>query len=191
MLALAYLMPDSLLPEGRSRFSVVFLCLRTNSELVPKFQVALHASHAALQMVTLNISPYTNVTLTFDFEFGLDHPVHGWYGWESPTQRRKKVIAKQRKLKLRGPTPRRTDRLTVGRDITWTWTFVIALQIADPSSRQRGLSTWRRNKVIATQRKVKSGHLLERGPDTKTNWPTDRQSQYNLNLIMYKSECVP
>jgi hypothetical protein len=30
---------------------------------------------AALTIVTLKISPYTNVTLTFDF--GLDHPVHG------------------------------------------------------------------------------------------------------------------
>jgi hypothetical protein len=34
------------------------------AELVPKFHVALHASHAALPMVTLTISPYTNVTLT-------------------------------------------------------------------------------------------------------------------------------
>jgi hypothetical protein len=61
----------------RSRVSVVFLGLRTNAELVPKFHVALHASHTALRMVTLKISPYTNVTLTFDF--GLDHPVHGGY----------------------------------------------------------------------------------------------------------------
>jgi hypothetical protein len=51
---------------------------RANAELVPKFHVALHASHAALPMVTLRISPYTNGTLTFDF--GLDHPVHGGYG---------------------------------------------------------------------------------------------------------------
>jgi hypothetical protein len=52
------------------------------AELVPKLHVALHASHAALPMVrvTLNISPYTNVTLTFDFDFGLDHSIHGGYG---------------------------------------------------------------------------------------------------------------
>jgi hypothetical protein len=62
----------------------------------PKFQVALHASHAALSMVTLKISPYTNVTLTLDFDFGLDHPVRGRYGWGSHTPRRKKVIVKQR-----------------------------------------------------------------------------------------------
>jgi hypothetical protein len=48
----------------QSRFSVVFLGPRANVELVPKFHVALHASHAALQMVTLNILPYTNMTLT-------------------------------------------------------------------------------------------------------------------------------
>jgi hypothetical protein len=38
----------------RLRFSVVFLGPRANAELVPKFYVALHASHAALPMVTLN-----------------------------------------------------------------------------------------------------------------------------------------
>jgi hypothetical protein len=36
----------------RSRFSMVFLGPRANAELVPKFQVPLHASHAALPMVT-------------------------------------------------------------------------------------------------------------------------------------------
>jgi hypothetical protein len=41
----------------RSRFSVVFLGPRANAELVPKFHVALHASHAALPMVTPKISP--------------------------------------------------------------------------------------------------------------------------------------
>jgi hypothetical protein len=42
--------------------------------------------------VTLQISPYTNVTLTFDFDFGLDYPVCGGYGWARSTPRRKKVI---------------------------------------------------------------------------------------------------
>jgi hypothetical protein len=101
-----------------------FPWLRANDELVPKFHVALHASHAALPMVTLKISPYTNVTLTFDF--GLDHPVHGGYGWGSPTPRRKKVICQTKKLK--------------------------------------------------------SGHGPHWVPGTKTNWPTDRRSQYNLKL---------
>jgi hypothetical protein len=61
----------------RSRFSVIFLGPRANAELVPKFHVALHASHAALSMATLKILPCTNVTLTFDF--GLDHPDLGGY----------------------------------------------------------------------------------------------------------------
>jgi hypothetical protein len=41
----------------RSKFSAVFLGLRENAELVPKFHIALHASHAALPMVTLKILP--------------------------------------------------------------------------------------------------------------------------------------
>jgi hypothetical protein len=78
-----------------------------------------------------------------------------------------------------GPAPRRTGRRTVGRNITWTWTCVIALQITDPFSRQRGRPTWKRKEVIVTQRgNVTSGHPLQKGHDTKTNWPTDRQSQY-------------
>jgi hypothetical protein len=36
----------------RSRFSVVFLGPTANAELVPLFQVALHASHAALRLLT-------------------------------------------------------------------------------------------------------------------------------------------
>jgi hypothetical protein len=64
----------------RPRFSMVFLGPRANAELVSKFHIALHASHAVLPMVTLKLSPYTNVTLTFDFDFGLDHPVHGGCG---------------------------------------------------------------------------------------------------------------
>jgi hypothetical protein len=39
-----------------------------------QFASALHA--ALLPMIALTISPYTNVTLTFDF--GLDHPVHNY-----------------------------------------------------------------------------------------------------------------
>jgi hypothetical protein len=67
MLGIVYLMPDcslevSFYPEGpatgqtRSRFSVALLRPRANAELLPKFHVALHASHAALQMVTLELS---------------------------------------------------------------------------------------------------------------------------------------
>jgi hypothetical protein len=38
-------------------FPVVFLGPRANAELLPKFHVALHASHAALPKETLEISP--------------------------------------------------------------------------------------------------------------------------------------
>jgi hypothetical protein len=41
---------------------VVFLGPRANAELLSKFYVALHASHAALPMVVLEISHCTNVT---------------------------------------------------------------------------------------------------------------------------------
>jgi hypothetical protein len=43
---------------------VVFLGLTANAELLPKLHVALHAFHAALSMAALQISPYTNATLT-------------------------------------------------------------------------------------------------------------------------------
>jgi hypothetical protein len=39
----------------------------------------------------IGLQEKTNVT----FDFGLDHLVHGGYGWGRPTQRRKKVIVKQ------------------------------------------------------------------------------------------------
>jgi hypothetical protein len=120
-------------------------------------------------MVTLKISPYINVILTSDFDFGLDHPVHGGYGRGNPTKKRhglspranytdRATAACRRSdyqlLRIGGatwsawrirrkkvPAPRRTGRQTVGRNITWNWTFVIALQITDPSSRQRGRTT--------------------------------------------------
>jgi hypothetical protein len=88
----------------RLRFSVVFLGSKANAELVPKFHVALHASHAALPMETLKISPYTNVTLN-----------------EPYTE--KKVTVKQRKFKSGhgphwGTCTKGTGRQTVGRNIT-------------------------------------------------------------------------
>jgi hypothetical protein len=43
---------------------MVFFGPRANAEFVPKFHVALPASQAALPIVTLKISPRTNVTLT-------------------------------------------------------------------------------------------------------------------------------
>jgi hypothetical protein len=72
-----------------------------------------------------------------------------------------------------GPAPKRTGRQTVGRNVTWNWTCVIALQITDPSSRQRGRPTWKIKKVIVGHINLTSGHLLQKGQDTKTNWSTD------------------
>jgi hypothetical protein len=103
MLGFADLMPDcwlevSLHPDQptQSMFSVLFLDSRANAKLVPKFHIALHASHAALPMVILKVLPYTNITLTFDFDFRVDHPIHGGYELGSPAPRRKKVIVKQK-----------------------------------------------------------------------------------------------
>jgi hypothetical protein len=56
-----------------------------------------------------------------------------------------------------------------------TWNCVIALQITDPSSRQRGHPTWKIKKVFVTQINVTFGQLLQKGQDTKNNWPTDRR----------------
>jgi hypothetical protein len=37
-------------------------------------------------------------------------------------------------------------------------------------------------KEIVPQRNLEYGHLHQSGPDTKANCPTDRRSQYSLNL---------
>jgi hypothetical protein len=58
--------------------------------LVPKFYVALHASDAALPMVTLKISPYTNVTLTLGWT-----TLFTWGMWVRAPYMKKKVIVKQ------------------------------------------------------------------------------------------------
>jgi hypothetical protein len=44
---------------------------------------------------------------------------------------------------------------------------------------------WYNNRLLpltVKQGKLKSAHGPYRGPGTKTNWPTDHRSQYNLNL---------
>jgi hypothetical protein len=60
---------------ARSRFSEVFLDPRANAELVPKFHVALYASHAALPMVTSKFLALTQrVKLRFPFKFNSPPP---------------------------------------------------------------------------------------------------------------------
>jgi hypothetical protein len=83
MLGIANLMPDCWLEVSlhqgsscyRPTLSKVFLGPRANAELVLKL----------LLIVILKISSYTNVILTFEFDFGLDHNVHGGYGRGRPT----------------------------------------------------------------------------------------------------------
>jgi hypothetical protein len=116
--------------------------------------------------------PFTNVTLTFDWTTLFMGDVG-----EGALHEEEISNCQTKKIK---PAPRRTGRLTIGRNITLTCT--IALQITDPSSRQRERRTRKRKKVIVTQRSVKSGHLPQKGHETKTNWPTDCRSQYHLNL---------
>jgi hypothetical protein len=84
---------------------------------------------------------------------------------------------------IRRLAPIGTGLQTISRNIIWNWTCIIALQITDPSSRQRWCPTWKNKKVIVTQINVTSGHRLQKGHDTKMNWPTERWSQYNLNLV--------
>jgi hypothetical protein len=69
MLGFADLMPDCQLEVGciwkvlqPANSIKVFLGPGANAELVPKFHVALHVSHAALRMVSLEILHCTNVT---------------------------------------------------------------------------------------------------------------------------------
>jgi hypothetical protein len=54
-------------------FSVVFLDLRANAELVPRLHVALHASRAALPMVTSKFRP--NIALPTLAPILLMHPL--------------------------------------------------------------------------------------------------------------------
>jgi hypothetical protein len=81
MLKFADLMPDcwlevSLHPEGPAtgQLDQGFPWL----SLVPEQTLSWYPNSTFHCM--LHMSPYTNVTLNFDFDFGMDHPVHGGYG---------------------------------------------------------------------------------------------------------------
>jgi hypothetical protein len=78
--------------------------------------------------------------------------------------------------------PRRTGRQSVGRNTTWHWTCVIALQITDQSSRQRGHPT-STNPQLSKNNQIEKGENWSRVPDEcLTPRRTGRQSQYNLTL---------
>jgi hypothetical protein len=53
----------------RSRFSVVLLDPRANAELVPRLHVALHASYAALPMVTSKFRPNIALPQTYTRQY--------------------------------------------------------------------------------------------------------------------------
>jgi hypothetical protein len=96
--------------------------------LVPKLYVAVHAWHAALPMLTLQIlPPCAMVTLTLD----------------------------------------------------WTTLFM---------GDMGGSTVHEEESSCQTNRILKSGHWPHRGLETKTNCPTDRRSEYNLNLNL--SDCT-
>jgi hypothetical protein len=49
----------------------------------------------------------------------------------------------------------------------------------------------KKKEVNCNSKKLKYGHLYQKGPDTKTNWPTDRRWQCNFDFnyeIMFKQQ---
>jgi hypothetical protein len=96
--------------------------------------------------------------------------------------RKKKVIVKQRKLKSgHGPHWGPSTKMNWPRDHWSQYNLNLHHCTANYTPI---LSTERvpymKKKVIVTRRNVTSDHLLQKGHDSKTNWPTDCQSQYNL-----------
>jgi hypothetical protein len=168
----------------RSRISMVFLG--------PKFHVALYASHAALQMVTLKISPYTNVTLTFDFDFGLDHPVHGGYGWGSPTPRRWSNCQTKKLKSGYGPHWRPGTKTNWPTDCRSQCN--LKLNLCHCTANYRPVLSSERapymkiKNVIVTQINVTSGYLLQKGQDTKT--PADWLSVVMWLWLIKQFYCV-
>jgi hypothetical protein len=65
---------------------------------------------------------------------------------------------------IEGPAPRRTCWQAVDRSIAWNWTCVIALQITDPSSRQRGRPT-STNPQLSKNNQREKGKNWSRVPD--------------------------
>jgi hypothetical protein len=82
----------------------------------------------------------------------------------------------------KGNTPRRSGRLTVGRNVTLTSTSTNEEILHRHGRGRQEYRSVRRapymkiKKGIVTQINVTSGHLLQKGHGTKTNWPTDRRS---------------
>jgi hypothetical protein len=138
-------------------------------------------------MVTLTISPCTNVTLTVHFHFVLDRPVHGGYGWGSPTPRRRSNC-QTKKLKS-GYVP----HCGPGTKTNWQtrtdhWSQCnLKLNLHHCTANYRPVLLSERapnmkNKESNCHSNVTSGHLLQKGQGTKTNWPTDHRSQCDFDF---------
>jgi hypothetical protein len=81
--------------QTRSRLLVASLGSRTNADLVPKFHVALYASHAALPMETLNCS----LTLTWLWVWA--GPPCSWGIWvRAPYMNKKESNCQTKKFKI-------------------------------------------------------------------------------------------
>jgi hypothetical protein len=107
-------------------------------------------------------------------------------------------------LSTLGLTPRHTDWLAVGRNVTFTlpmvtlkispctkvtltFHFDFALDHPFHGDMSEGALHPRRRSNCQTK-KLKSGYGPHWGPGTKTNWPTDRRSQCNLLNLHHCTE---
>jgi hypothetical protein len=106
-------------------------------------------------------------------------PLCSWGIWvRAPYMKKKESICRTKKIRIWwGSTPRWIGWLTVGCNITWTWTCVIALQITDPVLSSERVSYTKKKESNCHWKKCKIWSSAPKGPDTKTNWLTDRWSQ--------------
>jgi hypothetical protein len=83
------------------------------------------------------------------------------------------MLTKQNKINQRCPYwPRQTGQQSVGRIVTWHWTCVIALQITDPSSRQRGRPTSTNPQLSKNTQREKGKNWLRVPDGCLTSRPT-------------------
>jgi hypothetical protein len=106
--------------------------------------------------------------------FELDHPVHGGYGWGSPTPRRQSNCQTK---KIRSGV-RHQDELTDRRRSQCNFKLNLRHCTANyiPVLSSERAPYMKNKESNCHLNKLTSGHLLQKGQDTKTNWPTDRRS---------------
>jgi hypothetical protein len=126
--------------------------------LIPKFHVAVHTCHATLPIITSKFRPALRWLWLLTLTLGWITLFMGDMGEEALHREDEATVKQRNQIWLWwGPTPRRTGRQTIGRNVIWNWTWVTA------SSRQRGRPTWKIRKVIVTHINGTSGHLLQKG----------------------------